>query len=137
MEIWLYHVNPKGSQWRYPWDLTRPITLANGGEWEFGAGQMYRQIRRGDHICVYMKNIPPNPDGVYVVGAITRVKSNERTFIWLPDAEGSANLISNPITPGEVREFFDRSYGGSMQRLENPKVHAWLELLEQRAPAAL
>lgn len=131
MAIWLYHVNPKNEEgYSYAWDLAQPRTLLRVGPW-FVAGSMFRKVAVGDLISVYMKNIGLNPDGVYVVGTIVKVDSDEGEFKWQPDPRRSARIVESPIPPDLVRKFFGRSYGHSMQQLPTTKTDEWLRLVER------
>ena len=76
-----------------------------------------------------MKNIPPNIDGVYVVGIVTKVCVDRQTFVWEPDETRSAVTLSRPIPKREVQDFFDRSHGNRMQRLPQSKQQKWLRRL--------
>src|SRR2546430_12973369 len=70
MTIWLSHINPKNRfGYTMGWDIARPSTLLRSPDRTWYAGSMFKKIQPGDTICVYMKNIPKHPDGVYVVGA--------------------------------------------------------------------
>ena len=131
MAIWLYHVNPKNEGgYSYAWDLAQPRTLLRVSPW-FVAGSMFRKVAVGDLISVYMKNIGLNPDGVYVVGTIVKVDSDDGEFKWQPDPRRSARIVESPIPPELVRKFFGRSYGHSMQQLPTTKTDKWLRLVER------
>jgi hypothetical protein len=129
MAIWLYHINPNTEGYYYPWDLAEPRTLLRNRA-ELVAGNMFRKVEAGDLVCVYIKNVGTNPDGMYVVGRIVTVNSDERTFRWQPDDQLSARTLEAPIQPDVLRNFFGRSYGGAMQRLPTTKIRQWLRLLE-------
>ncbi|MBC7368726.1 MAG: DUF3883 domain-containing protein [Undibacterium sp.] len=125
--IWLYHINPNSPQgYGYSWDVDNPKTLLLKNDKEWGAKQMFNQIKPRDMICVYMKNIGANPDGVYVVGRVTRVDVGGRTFVWEADEIRSAAILSRPILKEEMRKFFARSHGHGMQSLLPAKQKKWL-----------
>ncbi len=127
---WLYHINPKSPKgYTYNWDVDRPKTLLRTNDKEWGADNMFNQIKRGHMICVYMKNIRPNPDGVYVVGKVTKVHVDRRTFVWEADVTRSAAILIRPILKEEVQSFFDRSHGNPVQRLPHAKRQKWLQRL--------
>ncbi len=63
MAIWVYNVNPKSPHdYTYTWVLARPETLLTKRPrgWAINC---YRLAQRGEMLCLYMKNIPPKPDG--------------------------------------------------------------------------
>lgn len=127
---WLYHINPKSPEgYTYNWNVDHPKTLLRKNDKEWGASNMFKQVGLGDMICVYMKNIPPNIDGVYVVGIVTKVCVDRQTFVWEPDETRSAVTLSRPIPKREVQDFFDRSHGNRMQRLPQSKQQKWLRRL--------
>ena len=128
MAIWLYHVNPQKGDYYYDWDLSKPRNLLRTSPW-FVAGKMFRKVAADDLICIYMKNISPNPDGCYVVGKIVAVDTDEREFRWKPDRQLSAPTLDSPVPPEIVRKFFGRSYGHIMQQLPTRKTDQWLRLL--------
>lgn len=128
--IWLYHINPESPhEYSYEWDIKRPRTLLRRRHWEWAAGNMYQKVAVDDLVCAYMKNIPPNPNGIYVVGRVERVNIAERTLCWRPDQALSARILESPIRPEVIRDFFGRGYGGSMERLPTTKEREWLRLL--------
>lgn len=90
---------------------------------------MFKKIAKGDWLCVYMKNIRPNADGVYIVGRVSKVNVDERSFVWEPDEKRSAVIVSSPIRKEEVQGFFGRSYGAGMQELPPAKQKEWLRRL--------
>src|SRR5438067_395163 len=98
MNTWLYHINPRSREgWTYRWEVECPPTLLSSNHKDWPAGQKFRQVAVGDLICVYMKNIRPNPDGVYVIGTLNRVNLERRTFSWEPDKRRSARTLVVPI----------------------------------------
>jgi hypothetical protein len=131
MTIWLYHINPTNKRgYTYEnWDVSRPKTLLRKGDKKWTALQMFNQVQPDDLICVFMKNIQPNPDGVYLVGRITEVDRDARNFVWEPDAKLSALTLSKPVPKHEVKVFFGRSHGSGMQRLPLAKHRKWLKRL--------
>jgi hypothetical protein len=130
MTIWLYHINPKNSQgYTYGWDVERPSTLLKSKDKDWDAGQMLYQVKPGDLIHAYMKNIAPNPPGVYVVGTVTGVDIEDGTLHWRVDENRSAGTLTRPIGKDTVRAYFGRGYGGSMQRLPAGKTKRWLRLI--------
>ena len=130
MSIWLYHINPKRTGYKYSWQPDRPRSILRSRDKEWFAVQMFRSVNDGDTICVYMKNIPPQKNGVCVLGSVTKVNVAKRTFRWLVDAKRSARRLSDPIPEKVIRKFFGRSYGNSMQRLTAAKETRWLHLFQ-------
>ena len=129
MTIWLYHINPK-NRYRYGWDVKRPETLLKSSDRTWGAGTMFKKVQPGDMICVYMKNIAPNPDGVYVVGKVRRVGlEGGVSFSWTVDRDMSAKVVVSPIPTSVLRRVFPRIYGGSMQPLDEKHRTKWLSML--------
>lgn len=129
MKIWLYHVNPKKGGWTYDWDLDNPRSLSRSLDKTWSAGIMSRKIAVGDIICIYMKNIPPNIDGVYVIGRVSAVDPSQGTFRWRLDMERSAQSLAAPIPVEVIRRFFPRAYGGYLQHLPPGYSSAWLRIL--------
>src|SRR5665213_9304 len=130
MNTWLYHINPHSPEgWSYGWSVERPSTLLTSRDKKWPAGQMFRKVAVGDMICVYMKNIPPNPDGVYVIGRVTVVDTVRKTFLWSIDKKRSARTLVVPVPKHTVRKFFGRGYGSAMQCLKPARVRSWLRLL--------
>jgi uncharacterized protein DUF3883 len=112
------------------WDVARPSTLLRSSDRTWYAGSMFRKVQPGDMICVYMKNIPKHPDGVYIVGTIRKIGLEDgASFSWSVDQERSAKVLLAPILKATVRKFFPRSYGGSLQPLAQRYTSAWLSLL--------
>jgi len=66
---------------------------------------MYRKVAIGDLICVCMKNIHPNKDGVYVVGTGTSVEVDDGTFRWKVDKTRSARTSANPSKKTSFKAF--------------------------------
>lgn len=130
MSIWLYHINPKRNEYTYSWDVEQPRTILRNSDKEWLAGQMFRLIEVDDTLCVYMKNIQPRKEGVYVIGTVTGVDVNERTFRWRVDKRRSARRLGDPIPKQLIHTFFGRSYGNSMQRLAPSKEKRWLGLFQ-------
>ena len=111
------------------WKVEEPRTLLKSSDRTWVAGKMFNKVRPGDMICVYMKNIAPNPDGVYIVGNIRRVGlENGASFSWAIDRKMSAKVVVSPIATPTVRKFFPRSYGGSMQLLADRHRDTWQSL---------
>jgi hypothetical protein len=50
-------------------------------------------------------------------------------FSWAVNRGRSAKIVVAPIMKGTVREFFPRSYEGSMQLLAEKRKKTWLSLL--------
>lgn len=129
MNTWLYHINPKNRLgYTYRWDVEHPRTLLRSTDKEWPAGQMFRKVAVGDRICVFMKNIGRNPDGVYVVGSVMSVEPEDGTFVWQVDENRSARTIANPIHRSVIERFFGRGYGSSMQQLPPEKQARWWKL---------
>jgi hypothetical protein len=97
---------------------------------EWPAGNYFRELAIRDILCVYQKNIPPNPPGVYVAGKVVAVNATAHTFRWRLDQKRSTPLLAAPIGPEVIRKFFPRSYGGSLQPLPQAKQKAWLKILD-------
>ena len=131
MNIWLYHINPNNRYgYTMGWNLERPRTLLRRSDRTWGAGSMFNKVRPRDMICVFMKNIPKNPDGVYVVGNIQDVGLKGGTsFSWAVDREKSAKIVVSPILTDMIRKCFPRIYGGSMQPLAERHRKTWISLL--------
>jgi hypothetical protein len=129
LNIWLYHINPK-SGWTYGWDIEDPQTMLQSSDREWPAGNYFRELAIGDILCVYQKNIPPNPPGVYVAGKVVAVSVPAHTFRWRLDQKRSTRFLAAPIGPDVIRKFFPRSYGASLQRLPKAKQKAWLKILD-------
>lgn len=131
MTIWLYHINPKNRYgYTMGWDVKRPETLLKSPDRIWGAGTMFKKVQPGDMICVYMKNIAPNPDGVYVVGKVRRVGlEGGVSFSWTVDREMSAKVVVSPILTSSLRRTFPRIYGGSMRPLDEKYQSRWLSML--------
>jgi hypothetical protein len=130
--IWLYHINPKNRYgYTMGWDVSRPSSLLRSSDRVWGAGSMFKKVQRGDTICVFMKNIPKNPDGVYVIGTVQKTGLEGGNFSWSIDRDRSAKVVLSPITRTTIRKFFDRAYGGSMQALAEHREKQWLSLLGQ------
>lgn len=130
MTIWLYHINPKNRYgYTMGWDISRPSSLLRSRDRVWGAGNMFNKIHPGHTICVFMKNIPKNPDGVYIIGNVQKVGLAGGDFEWAVDRERSARVLLSPITRPTIRKFFPRSYGNSMQELAANREQAWLSLL--------
>lgn len=127
--VWLYHINPKNRRYRYLWDVERPHTVLRSKYKVWPAGNKFRKVNPGDLICIYMKNIHPNPDGIYVIGTVTDIMRDEKEFSWHPDPVRSARTLVSPISPDVIRKFFGRGYGSPMQRLDASRQHEWLRLL--------
>jgi len=128
--IWLYHINPKSAAgWEYKWDVSRPHTLMGNHDKVWSAGKMSRKINVGDLICVYMKNIRPMADGIYIVGRVTKVMPDDHEFAWKADQVQSSRMLDAPLPKDVVRRFFGRSYGPSMQPLPVTKREEFLSLL--------
>lgn len=131
---WLYHINPKSPEgYEYGWNINDPKTMLKTKDREWPASQMRKQVSVGDILCVYLKNMKTKPDGVYIVGRITKVDPDEGTFIWRPDRPWSAQLVVAPISKETVREFFGRGFGGAMQRLPVKKTNQWMTLFSEAA----
>lgn len=130
MTIWLYHINPKNRYgYTMGWDTSRPSSLLRSSDRTWGAGTMFNKVKRGDTICVFMKNIPKNPDGIYIVGTVSKTGLEGGDFSWSVDRERSARVVLSPITTPTIRKFFPRIYGGSMQPLARKRETSWLSLL--------
>lgn len=130
MTIWLYHINPKNRYgYTMGWDISRPSSLLRSSDRTWGAGTMFNKVKRGDTVCVFMKNIPKNPDGIYIIGTVRQTRLNGGDFSWSVDRERSARVVLSPITTPTIRKFFPRIYGGSMQPLAEHGEKAWLSLL--------
>ncbi len=134
MTVWLYHINPKrlpspNRPRPYGWDVDRPEELLERPEWEFPAGQMFKKVAVGDLICVYMKNIKPKRDGMYVVGTVSKVGVEKYRFRWRPDKRRSARSLASPVSPEDIHACFGRSYGLAMQKVIAAKQKAWLQLV--------
>jgi hypothetical protein len=129
MTIWLYHINPKNRHgYKHGWDISRPSTLLYSREREWPAGIMFKKVRRGDTICVFMKNIPKHVDGVYIIGTVQKTRPKQKEFVWSIDRERSKKVVSSPIPRSTIRRFFDRCYGNSMQALPENLEKRWLSL---------
>jgi Holliday junction resolvase-like predicted endonuclease len=76
-----------------------------------------------------MKNIPPNPDGIHIVGRIVKVDPEERMLWWRPDQRRSARTLAAPIPAEVIRRFFGPGTGGAMQRLPATNECKWRRLL--------
>ena len=130
--VWLYHINPKNRQGHtYSWKVDQPRTILHSRDKVWPAGNMFKKVAAGDLVCIYMKNIRPNPDGIYIVGSVRSVNPRNREFSWRPDQSRSARTLVSPIPPKSIHEFFGRGYGASMQRLDHKKQRACLRLLGQ------
>lgn len=132
MNVWLYHINPKRGGFKYVgWDVKDPSSFGVEGHkplrWPVRAG--VGAIDGGDVICMYIKNIPPRVDGVYIVGRILSVNREARRFEWVPDVKASRQLMSTPIPASTIRQFFPRSFGATLQRLPAQRTEAWMRLL--------
>ena len=126
----LYHINPESpAGWEYGWDESKPETLITSGDRVWPAENKYRKLAVGDLICVYMKNIPPNPNGIYVVGRITQVLPEDREFRWEVDHTLSARMLMDPVPAEEVKRLFGRSYGSYMQQLPARNHQELLQLI--------
>lgn len=112
------------------WDISRPSSLLGSSDRVWGAGNMFKKVRPGHTICVFMKNIPKNPDGVYIVGTVKKTgMEGGEFFLWTVDRERSARVLLSPITRPTIERFFPRSYGNSMQDLTAHREQKWLSLL--------
>lgn len=131
MAIWLYHINPSNRfGYEMGWDISRPSSLLRRADRTWAAGKMFNKVQPSDMICVYMKNIPKNPDGIYIVGTVQKINLEDGTsFSWSVDRVRSARTSIAPIQKETIRKFFPRSYGGSMQKLSPNRERAWLSLL--------
>ncbi len=130
MTIWLYHINPKNRYgYTMGWDISRPSSLLQSSDRVWGSGSMFNKVQPGDTICVFMKNIRKNLDGVYIIGTVQKVGLEGGDFSWSVDRERSARVLLSPITRPSIRKFFPRPYGGSMQQLAKRREKAWLSLL--------
>jgi hypothetical protein len=129
--IWLYHINPRNRYgYTMGWDIARPSSLLRSSDRTWTAGKMFNKVRPDDVICVYMKNIPKNPDGVYIIGTVREVGlEGGESFSWSVDRERSARVVLSAIPKHTIRKFFPRSYGGSMQPLAKQRHSAWHSLL--------
>ncbi|MGH8639846.1 MAG: hypothetical protein ACREUZ_22185, partial [Burkholderiales bacterium] len=128
--IWLYHINPKNRYgYTMGWNISHPSSLLRSSDRKWGAGTMFNKVKPGDTICVFMKNIPKNPDGIYIIGTVRQTGLEGGDFSWSIDRERSARVVLSPITTPTIRKFFPRSYGGSMQPLAEHRHKAWLSLL--------
>lgn len=130
MAVWLYHINPKNRYgYTMGWDISRPSSLLQSSDRTWTASNMFKKVRPSDMICVYMKNIPKNPDGIYIVGTVQKVGlEGGASFSWSVDRNRSARISIVPIQKETIRKFFPRSYGGSMQELAAKRVPSWLSL---------
>lgn len=129
--VWLYHINPKSPQaYDYGWDVDRPRTLLTSKDRTWGAANMRNKVAIDDVICVYLKGMKTQPDGVYVVGRLTSVSPGKGTFRWRVDGALSTRLVTSPIPKDVVREFFGRGYGSPMQRLPMEKAANWIKVLD-------
>lgn len=130
MAIWLYHINPKNRYgYEMGWDISRPSSLLRSGNRTWTASNMFNKVQPGDMICVYMKNSPKNPDGIYIVGTVQKIGlENGTSFSWSVDRTRSARISIVPIKKDTIRKFFPRCYGGSMQELSPKRERAWLSL---------
>jgi hypothetical protein len=90
---------------------------------------MVKRIAVDDMICVFMKNIRGKPDGVYVVGQVTRIDRPAREFSWRLDLARSARTLVAPVSTETIKRFFPRSYGHSVQPLDAKKRSKWIGLL--------
>lgn len=131
MAIWLYHINPKNRYgYTMGWDISRPSSLLRSADRTWTASNMFNKVQPSDMICVYMKNIPKNPDGIYIVGTVQKIGLEDgASFSWSVDRARSARTSIVPIQKETIRKFFPRSYGGSMQKLSPKRERAWLSLL--------
>lgn len=111
------------------WDVKQPKTLLSSSDRSWPAGIWAKKVQQGDVICVYMKNIGPNPDGVYVVGEIKKVGLRDGHFAWGVDRLRSAKVVVSPVGKAAIQRFFPRIYGGSMQPLPEKRRDKWLSLL--------
>ncbi|MEW5891191.1 MAG: DUF3883 domain-containing protein [Pseudomonadota bacterium] len=130
MTIWLYHINPKNRYgYTMGWDISRPSGPLRSSDRIWAAGTMFNKVTRGDTICVFMKNIPKSPDGIYIVGTVRQTGLDGGNFSWSVDRERGARTVLSPIATPTIRKFFPRSYGGSMQPLAKQREKAWFSLL--------
>lgn len=111
------------------WDINCPATLLKSADKVWPAFSMFKKIADGDLICVFMKNIGRNPDGVYIVGNVTAAMPKKGKFRWRPDLKRSARTSVVPIPAALTRKFFGRSRGLSIQQLDQTKHQKWLRLL--------
>jgi hypothetical protein len=126
--IWLYHINPK-SNWEYGWDVFQPSSLLRSRDKIWPAGNKSKRVAAGDLVCVYMKNIAPNRDGIYVVGRVCEVMIEDQKFRWRVDRSLSAYTLERPMLKTTVRHFFPRSYGPFMQALPATSHMKFLNLI--------
>lgn len=125
MTIWLYHINPKNRfGFTMGWDISRPSSLLKSSDRVWGSGNMFNKVQSGDTICVFMKNIPDNPDGVYIIGTVQKTGLDGGDFSWSVDRKRSARVLVSPIERPTIRKFFPRPYGGSMQELPKHRERA-------------
>jgi hypothetical protein len=128
--VWLYHINPKSPYgYNYGWKTERPETILKSKDRVWSSGNRFNQVAVGDVICVFMKNIGKRVDGVYIVGNVTSISPENAEFSWRPDPQRSARTLLSPIGVEDIRKFFPRSYGESIQPLEPGRRRAWLELI--------
>lgn len=128
--VWLFHINPDSSFGHsHGWTLEYPKTILKSKDRTWSSHHMCNKVAVGDVICVYMKNIGDMADGVYVVGNVTDIDPKNAEFTWRPDPKRSARTLVAPIGVTEIRKFFPRSYGASMQPLDPGKRSAWLKLI--------
>ena len=128
--IWLYHINPKSRYgYDYGWDFKRPETILKTSDRTWSSGRMAGDVKKNDLICVYMKRIGKRPSGVHVVGKVTAVFPETHMFTWRPDPNRSAQTLLFPILKEDIRKYFPRSYGDSIQLLDPIKRQKWLTLL--------
>lgn len=132
MNIWLYHINPARGSWSYQWDVHNPHELLRNPTKDWPAPVVYKKVKPGDMICVFLKNLKGRKDGVYACGTVTGVgeQGDERWFSWSIDAEASKRLVSTPIGRDKITRFFPRSYGATMQRLDEDYHKEWLSLIK-------
>jgi hypothetical protein len=87
------------------------------------------KVQPDDLLCVYMKNIAPNPSGVYIVGNIKEVGLRDGGFLWGVDRSRSVSVVASPIRKSVLEKYFPRIYGGSMQPLAAKHHRPWLSML--------
>jgi len=110
------------------WDVEKPKTLLASSDRQWPAGIYAQKVQPDDCLCVYMKNIDPNPDGVYIVGEIKKVGLRDGSFLWGVDRERSAKVVASPIRKSVIAKYFPRIYGGSMQPLPLKRHRSWLSM---------